>query len=310
MVEPNLLERLRCPACREGGLTPDAGWNTLRCARCGVSYPVSDGRPLLLRPDNLIFPADRRVKVVPQRSGFARFVPSPSINLSRNNTLQTMRGILDRRGHCNILVVGSGRQRTWLTPLMQAVRPHHLVYTDVNMEADVDIFCDAHDLPFADCAFDAVIATAVLEHVLYPERVAAEIARTLNPEGVLYSELPFIQQVHEGPYDFTRYTLSGHRRLFRQFAELDSGMVAGPATALVWSIENFALAFFAGRRSRLVTKAVMRILFFWLKYFDHILAKRPEALDGASCTFFLGAKGKFPIADAEIIRAYIGAKNN
>jgi SAM-dependent methyltransferase len=308
VVEPSLLERLRCPACREGDLTPGVGGNTLACTRCGVSYPVSAGRPLLLRPDNIVFPADRRVSVAPPRSGLARFVPSPSINLSRNSTLQTMRGILDRRGNCNILVVGSGRQRTWLTPLMQVVRQHDLVYTDVSMEADADIFCDAHDLPFADCAFDAVITTAVLEHVLYPEHVAAEIARVLKPEGLLYSELPFMQQVHEGAYDFTRYTLSGHRRLFRQFAELESGMVAGPATALVWSIENFALAFFAGRRSRLATKAVVRILFFWLKYFDHILAKRPEALDGASCTFFLGAKDKTPIADAEIIRGYIGAK--
>ena len=308
MLERELLERLRCPTCREGGLTQDAERNALQCTLCGVSYPMSAGRPLLLRPDNVVFFPDRPVSVMPARSRFAQFVPSPSVNLSRNRTLQTMRGILDRRADCKILVVGSGRQRVWLTPLMQTVRSHDLVYTDVNLEANADIFCDAHDLPFADSAFDAVITTAVLEHVLYPERVTAEIVRALKPEGLLYSELPFMQQVHEGPYDFTRYTLSGHRRLFRQFAELKSGMVAGPATALVWSIENFALAFFAGRRSRLVTKAVVRLLFFWLKYFDHVLARRPEAFDGASCTFFLGVRKTTPITDAEIVRGYIGAR--
>jgi hypothetical protein len=31
-----------------------------------------------------------------------------------------------------------------------------------------------------------------------------------------------MQQVHEGAYDFTRYTLSGHRRLFNGFTETSS----------------------------------------------------------------------------------------
>jgi len=192
---------------------------------------------------------------------------------------------------------------------MQAKRPHALVYTDIDLGADVDIFCDGHDLPFVDGSFDAVITTAVLEHVLYPERVALEIGRVLRTGGVLYSELPFMQQVHEGAYDFTRYSLSGHRRLFRQFAELQSGMAAGPATALVWAIENFALAFFSGRHARLMAKVVVRCLFFWLKYFDYLLVRRPEAMDGASCTFFLGIKSDKPVDDADIIRHYVGAKH-
>ena len=105
----------------------------------------------------------------------------------------------------------------------------------------VDLFCDAHELPFLDETFDGVIASAVLEHVVYPERVAAEIHRVLARRGLIYSEIPFLQQVHEGAYDFTRYTLSGHRRLLNHFEEFSSGVVAGPGTTLAWAIEHFAV---------------------------------------------------------------------
>ncbi|MFN2198593.1 MAG: methyltransferase, partial [Anaerolineales bacterium] len=143
----------------------------------------------------------------------------------------------------------------------------------------------------------------------YPEHVAQQIHRVLMVGGMLYSELPFMQQVHEGAYDFTRYSLSGHRRLFNGFAEIDSGMVAGPSTALVWAIENFVLAFVARPVLRNVAKALVRIAFSWLKYVDRLLVDRPEAMDGASCTYFFGRKIEQKISDADIISRYVGAKH-
>jgi hypothetical protein len=52
-------------------------------------------------------------------------------------------------------------------------------------------------------------------------RVASEIHRLLKSGGFVYSEIPFMQQVHEGAYDFTRYTLVGHRALFRALDDLE-----------------------------------------------------------------------------------------
>ena len=178
----------------------------------------------------------------------------------------------------------------------------------IDVSADVDVFCDGHDLPFVDGAFDAVVTTAVLEHVLYPERVAAEITRVLKEGGLLYSELPFMQQVHEGAYDFTRYTMSGHRRLFNHISEIDSGMVAGPGTALVWALENFMLAFVVRPPLRRVTKAISRLAFAWIKYFDLLLEGNPAAMDAASCTYLLGSKIEGRIPDSDIISRYVGAK--
>lgn len=300
---------LRCPDCKTGAL--DADGQGLRCGHCGSIFPLSADRPILLRRDNPLFEIEHYVAARPRAEGRTarNLVPRLSLNLAVSRIMPRMRALLDEQGPSKVLVVGGGSQRKWLEPMLHSSVGHTIFYSDIDTSADVDLFCDGHDLPFFNDVFDAVVTTAVLEHVLYPEQVAAEIARVLKVGGVLYSELPFMQQVHEGAYDFTRYTLSGHRRLFNQFREIEAGLVAGPATALVWSIENFILAFFGARRTRNVMKAFTRIAFSWIKYFDYLLKDRPQAMDGASCTFFFGRKSDTPVSDGEIIQAYIGAKH-
>jgi uncharacterized protein len=57
-VRPDLLEILRCPVCR-GELTlvvrsrakEEIVEGTLTCAKCRVDYPIEDGIPDLLPPD-------------------------------------------------------------------------------------------------------------------------------------------------------------------------------------------------------------------------------------------------------------------
>ena len=90
----------------------------------------------------------------------------------------------------------------------------------------VQVVADAHQIPIRDEHFDGVVIQAVLEHVLEPQRVADEIWRVLKPGGLVYAETPFMQQVHEGAYDFTRFTESGHRYLFRRFDLIELGRVS------------------------------------------------------------------------------------
>ena len=138
-------------------------------------------------------------------------------------------------------VAGEGFEQLLDDPALE------LVETDVALGPRTSLVCDAHDLPFADGTFDAVVCQAVLEHVADPPRVVTELRRVLRPGGLAYSEIPFMQQVHEGAHDFTRYTLTGHRRLFRDFAELGSGAVAGPGMALGWSVRAFGLGLVGSR---------------------------------------------------------------
>jgi len=183
------------------------------------------------------------------------------------------------------------------------------VCCDVDLNASVDLFCDGHELPFDNGVFQGVIATAVLQHVLHPERVAGEMFRVLSSGGVIYSEVAFMQQVCEGAYDYTRYSLSGHRVLLKDFRELSAGIVAGPGTALLWAVENFALSFMRSRWIRSVTKALVRTTLFWVKYFDYFLKNNPGAIDAASCTYFLGIKNaEGGTSDEEIVNNYAGQK--
>jgi SAM-dependent methyltransferase len=174
-----------------------------------------------------------------------------------------------------------------------------------------DIYCspltqfiaDAHQIPLASGSVDAVLIQAVLEHVLDPGQVVNEIHRVLRSGGLVYAETPFLQQVHAGPYDFTRYTSSGHRYLFRAFEEISAGPVAGPGTQLLWSVDHIVRGLL---RSELAGKLTRGFL-FWLRYLDR-LVPTDFAMDNASGYYFLGRRADRELMPHEIVDYYRGTQ--
>ena len=73
---------------------------------------------------------------------------------------------------------------------------------DVYFSQNITAIADAHYLPFENESYELVIIQAVLEHVINPNRVVEEIYRILANNAIVYAETPFMQCVHEGPYDF------------------------------------------------------------------------------------------------------------
>lgn len=264
----------------------------------------------MIRSDNDLFPRSAYLDVALRaphrlRRVLGPLAPSRSVNLSYRRQLHAMADALG--DGTSVLVIGAGAQKSWLHGFFAKRTSVRVVYSDVDVRGMVDLFCDAHELPFLDGTFDGVIASAVLEHVVYPERVASEIHRVLARDGLIYSEIPFLQQVHEGAYDFTRYTLSGHRRLLNHFEELSSGIVAGPGTTLTWAIEHFVICC-TPRFLVAAARIAVRLAFFWLKYVDHLFAQSPSAADGASCTFFFGRKSGSVRSNLDIVERYAGVK--
>jgi len=153
---------------------------------------------------------------------------------------------------------------------------------------------------------DAVILQAVLEHVVDPQRAVGETHRVLRDGGLVYADTPFMQQIHGREFDFTRYTGLGHRRLFRAFREVDSGITCGPGTALAWSAYYFALSFFASAMLRATVAGLCRLGLFWLKYFDYLLIRNDGAFDAASAFYFLGEKHDQVLSDHELVASYRG----
>lgn len=77
-------------------------------------------------------------------------------------------------------------------------------------------WADGTRLPFADGAFDSVLATQVLEHVPEPAALLAEVSRVTRPGGLLLLSAPHIWELHEQPYDYYRYTRYGLEYLLGQ----------------------------------------------------------------------------------------------
>jgi SAM-dependent methyltransferase len=147
----------------------------------------------------------------------------------------------------------------------------------------------------------------VLEFLPDPWRCVEEIHRALKPDGVVYSEVPFMQQVHGGRHDFMRFSHLGHRRVFRRFSEIASGCCGGPGMALAWSFQSFVLSFVDAGALRDAITAFLRPCLFWLKYFDYYLATTKGGIDAASGTYFLGRKGTDTLSDRVLLATYKGA---
>ncbi len=313
LADPAL--RLRCPRCGAPLARAQDGW---ACARDGEHrFRSVDGVPILINPARSIFrdgdfhPRSRTTFKDPSAWALriGAWLPAPSRDVSAEKCQQALARWLAARpaDARRVLVVGCGDGGARYGALATVVGAHWLE-TDVSLAGQARLVCDASDLPFDDQQFDLVICIAVLEHVVEPQRCVDEMRRVLRSDGRLYATTPFMQQVHMGEYDFTRFTHSGHRWLFREFTEIDSGVATGPASVLVWSVEYFLMAWTTSIAARRIIKGCTRLLLGWLTWLDVPLARRRAASDAAGGFFFVGQKAESATVSArDLVRYYRGA---
>jgi SAM-dependent methyltransferase len=303
-----LLADLRCPRCA-AAVTLDA--DTYRCTACGNTYTLAGGQPVLVDFDQSILVEEeltaRSAESPIERGrggGLKRRVTRAMLGSNRvapRNAARFLELARDSSARPRILIIGGGSAGEGTEQLYNDPSVS-LISFDIFSSELTQFVADAHRIPLADASVDAVWIQAVLEHVLDPWQVASEIHRVLKPRGIVYAETPFLQQVHEGAYDFTRFTESGHRWLFLTFEAIDSGVVLGPGSQLLWSIEHVVRGTF-----RSVTAAVLvKMLLFWLRYFDALIPER-YASDAASAVYFLGRKSETAIQPRDMIAYYKGA---
>jgi SAM-dependent methyltransferase len=308
------LKLFICPRCASSVLPETDCWHCSNeeCLYAKQPYPVVSGRPALVDFERSVLDSAklrstdgasvmRRNRRLPPSLRRLIFGRNSAASVAVDQMLELLRGedASDSR-RPRILVVGGGVVGSGLDALYGDPTVD-LIAFDVYASPVVQFIGDGHAIPLADASIDGVVVEAVLSYVLEPWVVAQEIHRVLRDNGVVFADVPFMQQVVEGPYDFARFTNSGLRYLFRGFERIGSGAVAGAGTALLWSLGAFVHAL---TRSVPATRCA-QLCFFWLRHMDRVLDPK-RSLDAASGVYFLGRKTVAVISPADVVRCYQG----
>lgn len=316
-IMPVLGTICACPRCHSPIDCSGAGDGFVRCSNPACAYaaersfPLIDGRPALIDFSNSVIDRDRLIGSVGAdymtRPGSLRmrlframFGSDESAAFAANELQSRLRRPGMERPR--LLVIGGGTIGSGMDAIYQN-GDFDIVAFDIYSSANVQLIADAHSLPFVDASFDAVWVQAVLEHVLEPQKVVDEIHRVLRPQGLVYAGTPFMQQVHEGAYDFTRFTELGHRWLFRNFECIGSGAQGGPGSVLLWGIKYFVASLFRSHKVGRLAELSM----FWLRFFDKLM---PQSwiVDGACGVWFLGMRSDHALTPKQIAGQYRGAQ--
>lgn len=289
MVREELAHILACPHC-QAAVRVEA--RQVTCTACGRAYPVRRGVPWM-RPQD----ADRQAG--PQQPAISSAQDQPGWRQLARRWPLASPICKTRAGKDRIPAFVERVRQTDAEPLILNVGSGSTTYEgvinlDVAPFAHVELVGDAMALPVLDGVLDGVITQGVLEHVRQPQRVVAEIWRVLEPGGLSYHELPFMQGDHTAADcpDFWRFTLSGAESLFEGFQMLERGVVVGPSSALAWLLREYLAILFSFNNLYLYKGAVrlMALVTLPLKYLDYLLAGNRFAAVIASAFYLIARK--------------------
>ncbi len=132
-------------------------------------------------------------------------------DISRSLTDYHVRLAINDRTVRGLVLNVSGGSQTYAEEVRR-IPGNRMVVTDwlsSQTSNRVDVFCDAHVLPFGNDAVDSVLLTEVLEHLADPRQALREAFRVLKQGGALLVTTPFLYQAHQRPFDFFRFTYDG-----------------------------------------------------------------------------------------------------
>lgn len=291
---------------RQGSIMLCLGANCVH-AKVQNAFPLLNGTPVVISEQlcDTVCTVGNVQSYIPRPSGrFAKLKGSlrgksavTEANVSR--FLEETKSLTTKP---KILVIGAGTPGRG-TEKLWADADIEIHGVDIFQSPTVDVVCDGHYLPFPPDSYDGVLIQAVLEHVVEPQKVVTEIFRVIKPNGIVYAETPFMQQVHEGAYDFTRYTVLGHRYLFKHFELIALGGNGDPGVVLSWSVRHLA---WSVTRNRSIAKLLGYATGLALRPF-HALVSARSMYDASSGVYFLGRKVEgHTLSHKDIVSLYGG----
>lgn len=112
------------------------------------------------------------------------------------------------------------------------------VYPSLTADIIVDPTCE---YPIESNSLDGICCSAVLEHTMYPWKVAEEIRRILKPGGQAFINWPFLQPVHGYPSHYYNATRMGLELLFKDGFEINrigTEFYEDPAFTFNWCLNS------------------------------------------------------------------------
>ncbi|MDF0489568.1 methyltransferase domain-containing protein [Sphingomonas sp. H39-1-10] len=197
-----------------------------------------------------------------------------------------------------VLVIGGGAIGSRAEPLYESDKVGVVAF-DIYASPNITFLADAHRIPLKDTSVDAVWIQAVLELTVDPIQVVSEIRRVLRPGGQVFATTAYLWSVCEGAYDYSRWTPSGLRWMFRHFDVLALGSASGLGTGVLLALRALAQSLLRSKKAG----HVATLPFFWLRFLDRFTGTR-VALDAAPALFFHGRLADQPIDVPELVRFY------
>jgi SAM-dependent methyltransferase len=103
------------------------------------------------------------------------------------------------------LVAGGGKRSRGSESLLLEVlgRSAKLIHVDIDHLKDPDIEADLTvTWSFKGGAFDLIVSTWMVEHLLNPKKFFEEAFRVLSNDGILVCVVPFIYRIHGSLSDY------------------------------------------------------------------------------------------------------------
>jgi SAM-dependent methyltransferase len=149
-----------------------------------------------------------------------------------------------------------------------------------------DLVGSADNIPLENESVDSVVCTQVFEHLENPQKSAEEIFRILKKGGHVLLTVPQMNELHEEPYDFFRYTKFGLQSMFKKSGfevvviDQRGGYYSTVAQIKVrHMIDKYGL--YKNKTLNIIFAPVCKIygkLAIWLDHLDKSVANRKHAI--------------------------------